>query len=354
MSNGDREYPGKVLDYENPGEAKRKYDVFCRLDWMRNKDGYRDAQEECRQWLKDWLMDRCGFTIDQLHDGQTVKWCELPNPNVDGNYATTALGIKEREAWWNLDDLGDQMQDYKSANRDWLEGKRKQLYHDGEGDSEADPDHKPWGWDKKDRRERYEQLQVATKHGSGWEDWKATHNTTTGEKKQTDSWRDKSMDWHNDHVGITEDPPNSNCDSRSDGIRTSQDKCAGGGTWLRYQPWCGVWAFRGLLAADLVEADGNFSWMASVASIEDYARAGKRPFRGWTTDGSKAKKGDLVVLFGRGQHVGTVRDIDSNYAYTFEGNTSSGSGGSQSNGGGAYKRARSRNGETFGYALIDG
>ena len=166
-------------------------------------------------------------------------------------------------------------------------------------------------------------------------------------------WRDKIGKWQDSHLGITESPPDSNCDSRSDGIRAAQDRCAGG-TWLRYQPWCGVWCHSGLYAAGLVKADGSSSWMASVASIEDYAKAGKTPFRGWTTDGSQAKKGDLVVLFGRGQHVGTVRSIDANYAYTWEGNTSSGSSGSQSNGGGSYKRSRSRHGETYGYALIRG
>jgi hypothetical protein len=162
-------------------------------------------------------------------------------------------------------------------------------------------------------------------------------------------WRDKSAKWHDSHLGITESPADSNCDSRSDGIRTSQDGCANG-TWLRYQPWCGCWAWSGLYAAGKVKK--GESWLASVASIEDYAKAGKGPFKGWTTDGSKAKKGDLVVLFGRGQHVGTVRSIDSSYAHTWEGNTSSGSGGSQSNGGGSYKRSRSRSSETYGYALV--
>jgi hypothetical protein len=162
-------------------------------------------------------------------------------------------------------------------------------------------------------------------------------------------WRDKSAKWHEAHLGITENPANSNCDTRSDGIRTSQDGCANG-TWLRNQPWCGCWAWSGLYAAGKV-GKGE-SWLASVASIEDYAKAGKGPFKGWTTDGTKAKKGDLVVLFGRGQHVGTVRSIDSGYAYTWEGNTSSGGSGSQSNGGGSYKRSRSRNGETYGYALV--
>jgi hypothetical protein len=166
------------------------------------------------------------------------------------------------------------------------------------------------------------------------------------------SWRDKVGKWHDNHLGITESPADSNCDSRDDGIRNAQDTCANG-TWLRNQPWCGVWAFMGLYYAGLTKS-GTHSWMASVASIEDYAKQGKAPFRGWTTDGSQAKEGDLVVLFGRGQHVGTVRSIDSGYAYTWEGNTSSGSGGSQSNGGGSYKRSRSRNGETYGYALVKG
>jgi hypothetical protein len=59
-----------------------------------------------------------------------------------------------------------------------------------------------------------------------------------------------------------------------------------------------------------------------------------------------------VILFGRGQHVGTVRSIDSGYAHTWEGNTSSGNSGSQSNGGGSFKRSRSRSSETYGYALV--
>ena len=95
------------------------------------------------------------------------------------------------------------------------------------------------------------------------------------------------------------------------------------------------------------------SWLASCASIEDYARAGKAPFKGWTTDGSKAKKGDLVILFGRGQHVGTVRATPTGSTCpTWEGNTSSSNSGSQSNGGGSYKRDRSRSGEVYGYALV--
>jgi Putative peptidoglycan binding domain len=164
------------------------------------------------------------------------------------------------------------------------------------------------------------------------------------------SWRDKVAAWHDAHVGITEQPPGSNCDERRDGIRHAQDGCANG-RWLRHEPWCGVWAWAGLHAAGITKVGDSF--MASVATIEDRARRGQRPFRGWTTDGSHVKKGDLVVLFGRGMHVGTVHAMNPNVVYTWEGNTGP-PGRSQTNGGGAYRCARMRHGQVHGYALVKG
>jgi hypothetical protein len=157
--------------------------------------------------------------------------------------------------------------------------------------------------------------------------------------------RAAALNWMANHRGITEDPVNSNCDNRSDGIRAAQDRCAGGGTWLRYQPWCGVWCFNALKAAGTVK--GLNSNMASVSWIESQAKAGKDPFGSWTTDGDKADPGDLVVLFGSGTHVGMVREVHSSYVLTEEGNTSVGS-----NGGSAQKQ-RSRSGETYGYAKVN-
>jgi hypothetical protein len=339
-----RAYPSSVKGW---GEAQRKYDVFARLNNLRDWNGYSKKQEECRIWLKDWLLKNTQMVDSDYKNALPVAYCKLPHYSGDA-YAETCH-IFEREVWWILDDLGTEMQSYKSANRAYLEDRRKQIYHNAQGDSQADPNAKPYGWNQSNRTQRYDYLQVATKYGSAWDEWKKTHNTTTGEPKDTKSWRDKSADWHNAHLGITESPANSNCDSRSDGIRTSQDGCANG-TWLRNQPWCGCWAWSGLYAAGKVKKGD--SWLASVASIEDYARAGRGPFKGWTTDGSKAGKGDLVVLFGRGVHVGTVREITSSTCRTWEGNTSSASGGSQSNGGGSYKRDRSRSGEVYGYALV--
>ena len=50
--------------------------------------------------------------------------------------------------------------------------------------------------------------------------------------------------------------------------------------------------------------------------------------------------GDAVVIGGYGQHVETVRGFSGSTTLTYGGNTSAGSSGSQSNGGGAYARTR--------------
>jgi hypothetical protein len=65
-------------------------------------------------------------------------------------------------------------------------------------------------------------------------------------------------------------------------------------------------------------------------------------------------RGDLVVLFGEGVHVAMVRSVDHQRGIlnTIEGNTSFGSGGSQSNGGCVAERQRSIN-EAHGFALVN-
>lgn len=149
--------------------------------------------------------------------------------------------------------------------------------------------------------------------------------------------------------GYTENPAGSNCDTRPDGIRTSQDTTAGGGTWLRNQPWCGCWVAYAYIASGVKRVDSS---LASVASIEDYARTGSKCWRGWTTDRSKVQPGDAVVVGGYGVHVETVRGFQGSNTLTYGGNTSPGSSGSQSNGGGAFARTRYPS-EVRGYALVD-
>jgi len=158
------------------------------------------------------------------------------------------------------------------------------------------------------------------------------------------------LQWLRHHRGLTEDPPGSNTDSRSDGIHAAQRRCANGGTWLDRQPWCGVWAWN---AAHAGGVKCNSRW-ASVALIEDDARAGVNGFKHWTTDPKRVMRADLVVLFGRGVHVETVRRIFPRlgWMYTDGGNTSSGNSGSQSNGGGSFRRMR-RISDAHGFAVVN-
>lgn len=174
--------------------------------------------------------------------------------------------------------------------------------------------------------------------------------------------RGRSLRWLSSHRGLTEDPPSSNSDHRKDGIRAAQIRCADGGSWLIGLAWCGVWQFNALKAGGV---KGLGSWMASVSEIEKKARAKQGPFRGWLGPNisradweHKLFRADLVVLFGEGVHVAGVREAVFSRSgvflgvWTDEGNTSSGPGGSQSNGGGSFRRFRTR-GEIHGFALVD-
>jgi len=155
--------------------------------------------------------------------------------------------------------------------------------------------------------------------------------------------------------GITERPPGSNTDDREWGIRRAQLNCAGGGTWLLRTPWCGEWAFWALQKGGVK----NLSYrLASVALIEADARASRGPFLDWRAPGEwrRVMRSDLVVLFGHGVHVETVRSFFTKRGRVFVvcdgGNTSSGTGGSQSDGGGSYRRVRPLD-DVHGFARVN-
>lgn len=337
-------------------------------DW----GGYPDAMDQRRQACKDWLnarIDHLQANIDSstteenqaqdrkrrrdylqsVVDGLTIYHYDSPKYPRDHGTDLEKCYIRERAYYrsgWVT--RYDDQEARKQAQLDWCVTRRKWLYDCAQGEVEDQPP----GWDVKHRRQRWENLCIATQHGDPWEDWQAGKYQTVDEReadKADDATkggpsRSEALDWMAGHRGITEDPANSNCDGRSDGIRAAQDRCAGGGTWLRYQPWCGVWCFNALRAAGVEGLDSN---MASVAWIESQAKAGQRPFGNWTTDGGNAEPGDLVVLFGTGTHVGMVREVHSDYVITEEGNTSVGSNG------GSAKKQRSRHGDTYGYARVN-
>jgi len=271
--------------------------------------------------------------------------CQLP---TDAGDDAEKVYISLREMWWVNPKGGYSDQSARrQACTDWLVERRKYVWNLAEGNVPG----KTPGWDYSNRRQRYANLQVATKTGSAYADWCATHDQTTGKPlgdgdpaqggSGSTSSRQKALDWMAAHRSMTEQPGGSNCDERSDGIRTAQDRCCdmgSSGTWLRYQPWCGVWCANAMQAAGVT---GLTYDLASVEWIEARAKAGKAPFTGWTTDPSRVRGGDLVTLFSPGQHVGMVIDPNGGNPITDEGNTSDTS----------AKKTRSKS-DVVGYALV--
>lgn len=275
---------------------------------------------------------------DENLNGATAQRQETTLPASGSSDGEKAV-IEEREIWWQITSTTDDQKVRKQSCTDWLITQRKKLWHLMRDD--------PAGNEANRRQQRYENLCIATKHGSCYEDWDASHDQY-GKSIQKTSPRDLALEHLSKRLGYTENPANSNFDDRPDGIKTSQRHTAGGGTWLDRQPWCGCWCFYALEAAGVAGIDSH---LASVAQIEDYAKAGQKCYRGWTTDRSKVKPGDLAVIGGYGVHVETVVAIEGSDTRTRGGNTSPGSSGSQSNGGGAYERVRSPS-EVRGYALV--
>lgn len=168
--------------------------------------------------------------------------------------------------------------------------------------------------------------------------------------------RRAQLAWLKRNRGTVESPPGSN---RGGLITTSQRLL---GPWLIGLAWCGVWVAAGLRAGgvDL----GEKPWLlASVEQIENEARAGRRPWRCWLTPAEglawrRRNRGGLrgaaAVMFGPGVHVETVRWVFPRLGLLVNdgGNTSSGDVGSQSNGGGAFRRVR-RLRDVHGFAIPD-
>jgi hypothetical protein len=105
-------------------------------------------------------------------------------------------------------------------------------------------------------------------------------------------------------------------------------------------PWCAIWT------SDVYQRNGH-SLRAELTQQWAYTPAGLQAGRraGWAIKHRNARPGDIVFFdFPGGEavdHVGIVTaNLGDRGVATIEGNTSSGTAGSQSNGGGVYARTR--------------
>lgn len=128
-------------------------------------------------------------------------------------------------------------------------------------------------------------------------------------------------------VGVNEYPANSN--------RTKYGAEYG----LDGQPWCVMFLWWCFVHGDENRAFFNGGRTASCTTLRNLHRAEGR----WFTDG-KYEVGDIALMnftgTGTTDHCGLIVEVGPNYYRTVEGNTSSGTSGSQDNGGAVCERVR--------------
>lgn len=131
--------------------------------------------------------------------------------------------------------------------------------------------------------------------------------------KPKPSSRQRCLEWEHSKVGIHEQPDGSN---RGPQIDEWQRRLGFLGV-----AWCGIFAGNGLLHAGV---HGVTSRIASVSAIESDAANHRGPFWGFTRGSAHgAVPGDLVCLFSPGEHVETIRRVNSDGSVdTYGGNYS--------------------------------
>lgn len=328
------------------------WDVYTRLRALSDWEGYSDAQDAVRGRARDWLTGqrkyiwRCaegevngvepGWDVhdrraryEQLKDeslnaGTCRRVCQLP---TTGGTPSEKAGISEREMWWRVDSVDEQTRAWRQSNADWATARRKQVWHLGEDE----------GWDEAERRVRYDDLCVATKHGTPYEDWAATHDPETGAERGGSSSRARAVELCRAHLGVSEEPAGSNRGAPE--IDDWQERVIG----YSGNPWCAC--FSTCVAWDCgVVGSGS----AAVQYLVSMAQQGTGMMRGWTTDPADVLRGDMAIVGCTTCHVGVVVDGDD-ACHLIEGN---GDDGGSYNGGEVVERWRARS-EIVGWCLVD-
>jgi hypothetical protein len=149
--------------------------------------------------------------------------------------------------------------------------------------------------------------------------------------------RAAAVNWAKSRVGVVEHPPESN---QGPFITKWQELSGypGGGV-----AWCQCFANASAYVGSKKRI--NPAWFGGyTVAVVDMADRGEHGLKRISLD--EARPGDWVYFNWPGgdsvDHVGLFMHRDGDTVYTIEGNTSSGNSGSQSNGGGVFRRTRDR------------
>ena len=340
------------MAYSDLTEAERAHwDEYQNLREITNWPGFTAEQDARKRAARKWLLDQRARIEDAAqHEGKS-GWAKakrkerfaflspanlnrgapkhevrLPCPTSATDLE--AVHIEEREVYLTFGSTTDAQKARKQQNVDWLVRRRKQLY----SLQKADPG-------KAGRRVRYEALCIATHYGSPYARWAKTVNKWGVPKteKPKGDFRAQIAEWCKDRVGVVERPSGSN---KGHPQPSGWQERVYGGDGV---PWCACFAVCSAWDAG-IEGQGT----ASVQLNVNLARQGRGIYRGWTTDSNRVRPGDHCAVFGTGTHTEVV--VGPTAWDCVGGNTSSGSGGSQANGGGVYRR--NRRGAIVGWMLI--
>jgi hypothetical protein len=342
--------------YSDLTDSEKCYwDAYTRLreisDWEGFTEGQGDAKDDARAWLvarrkeiwrlaqpeseggdgNGWDHAQRSERYEQLKDeslnsGSCRRLCQLP---TNGGTPSEKAKLSEREMWWRIDSVDDQTKGWRQGNADWLTSRRKQVWHLGEDE----------GWDEAERELRYSNLCVATKTGTPYQQWAASHNTTTGEPKGSSGGGSRSdcKRWLEKYLGVNENPSGSNKGSPQPSGWQNRVYGDDGVPWCACFAGCSAW-----------DNGVSGSVTAGVYNNTQLAKQGQGIYRGYTTDPSKVHAGDHAFI--GSDHTGVIYDAAT--MTTIEGNTSPGSEGSQYNGGCVAKRDRGP-GYWTGYGIVD-
>jgi hypothetical protein len=337
---------------------KATWNEYTNLRGISDWPGFDAAQDNRRADSRAWLLARMDYIImlahgevpdstpgwDTAHRGERYDYIsglnsgspkhEVRLPCSGSATDTEKVYIEEREVYLAFGSEYESQTARKQANVDWLVTRRKKLWHLMEDDPAANA--------ANDRQTRYDNLCIATHHGAVYEDWAVTHNKWGVPLTPAGGDRDACMEWCKAHLGVSENPPESNRGApQPDGWENRVYGSSG-------VPWCACFA-----VCSAWDNGVSGSGTAGCANNIDLAKKGQGIYQGYTTDATKVRRGDHFFI--GGNHTGVVRsdDCTSSSIPSYEGNTSPGSEGSQYNGGCVAQRTRSMSGDgVTGFGLV--
>lgn len=328
------DWPGFNVDMDAARAAARSWLVERRKQIWRSAQPKADGGDG-KGWDVANRRERHEFLKDEnLNTGAPKHEVRLPTPGS----ATDAekAYMEAREVYLAFASTTDAQKARKQANVDWLVERRQDLWRL----IAADGNHNG-------RKERYEALAIATHHGRAYEEWNKTHNKwgIPYSPSVDSSQRMKAVNIAKHYVGVVERPAGSNKGQPQPS--GWQKRVIGSDGWA----WCAC--FNVCCAWDAgVEGSGT----AGVWVNKQMALKGQGMFRAYTTDRRRVRPGDFVIIGCDTCHQEMVAEPpDEHGVDTVGGNTSSGHGGSQYNGGGVYERkgtTRRTNREIVGYMLV--